>query len=65
MGDLVKNVFSFMVWTVEFLCVWAIMWYAAPGLAWAILVFVLGCGAIGAFFGFLAGWFGYLDAWFE
>ena len=62
---MIKNIFSLMVWTAEFLFVWAIMWYAAPGLAMTILVFILGVGAIGACFGFFLGWFGYLDAWFE
>jgi len=48
MGKIIGNIFSTLVWIAEFLFFWFILAMVAPGLASAILVFVL-------FFGFLGG----------
>lgn len=57
MSELFDAVWTAIVWIVEFMFLWAIMFYVAPGLATAILVVVLTvglfCGIIGGIIGFI------------
>jgi len=51
MGNILAQIGSFIVWTLEFLFFWWIAWKVAPGLAWAILGFILVYGIIGGIIG--------------
>jgi len=51
MGNILRQIGSFIVWTLEFLFFWWIAWKVAPELAWAILAFILVYGIIGAIAG--------------
>jgi len=46
MGDIIKSLFSFMVWTAEFFFFWGICVVFAPSIAWGILCFVLGFAVV-------------------
>ena len=46
MGDIVKSLFSFLVWTVEFFFFWGVCFVFAPSIALGILYFILGFAAL-------------------
>ncbi len=55
MGEMLEASKSFIVWTFEFLFLGAVLWFVSPGLAMAILVFILAGGLIFGVIGFIIG----------
>lgn len=59
MGELFDAVWAAIVCLAEFMFLWAVMFYVAPGLATAILVLVL---TVGLFFGIIGGIIGVITS---
>jgi len=55
MGNVLGQIGSIIVWTLEFLVFWFLAMAIAPNLAWAILAFVAFFGIIGGVIGFIYG----------